>query len=139
LAVRQFVEKEIVPRPESREMLGGLVDLGIFGAIAPVEHGGLGLDLLTCAMLVEELARGSATVAGVVAGHLTATWGFARFGDEAQRAQLARMARAEIVASAALAGDVSARRGRLECVLTGTATLAATAGLGDSFLGPAGG
>ena len=134
LAVRQFVVKEIVPRPESLEMLGGLVDLGIFGAIVPVEHGGLGLDLLTCAMLVEELARGSATVAGVVAAHLTATWGFARFGDEAQRAQLARMARAEIVASSALAGDVSARRERTECLLTGATTLADNAGRADVVL-----
>src|SRR6059036_4033920 len=120
LAVRQFVEKEIVPHPESLEMLEGLVDLGILGAIVPTEHGGLGLDLLTCAVIVEEIARGSATVAGVVAAHLTAAWTFARFGDDAQRSLLARMTRAETVASVALAGDVTARRERMECVLTGT-------------------
>src|SRR5262245_64671906 len=51
----------------------------------PAEHGGLGLDLLTCGMIVEEIARGSATVAGVVAAHLTAAWAFARFGNDAQR------------------------------------------------------
>ncbi len=134
MTVRQFVEKEIAPRPESLEMLGGLVDLGIFGALVPAEHGGLGLDLLTCAMLVEEVARGSATVAGVIAAHLTAAWALARFGDDAQRAQLARMARAETVASAALAGDVSARRERTECVLTGATSLADNVGRADVFL-----
>ncbi|OLB96587.1 MAG: hypothetical protein AUH30_12350 [Candidatus Rokubacteria bacterium 13_1_40CM_68_15] len=134
LAVRQFVEKEIVPRPESLEMLDGLVDLGILGAVVPPEHGGLGLDLLTCAMIVEEIARGSATVAGVVAAHLTAAWVFARFGDDAQRAMLARMTRAETVASTAMAGDVSGRRERTECVLTGTTTLADNAARADVFV-----
>jgi len=134
LAVRQFVEKEIAPRPESLAMLEGLVDLGIFGAVVPVEHGGLGLDLLTCAMIVEEIARGSATVAGVVAAHLTAAWAFARFGDDAQRSALARLTRAETVASAALAGTVTARRERTECVLTGMTTLADHAARADVVL-----
>src|SRR3989442_3307269 len=134
LAVRQFVEKEIAPRPESLAMLEGLVDLGIFGAVVPVEHGGLGLDLLTCAMIVEEIARGSATVAGVVAAHLTAAWAFARFGDDAQRSALARLTRAETVASAALARTVTARRERTECVLTGMTTLADHAARADVVL-----
>jgi len=134
LAVRQFVEKEIVPHPESLEMLEGLVDLGILGAVVPTEHGGLGLDLLTCAMIIEEIARGSATVAGVVAAHLTAAWTLARFGDEAQRSTLARMARAETVATTALDGDVTARRERIECVLTGTTAPADRASRADIFL-----
>src|SRR5206468_1132371 len=134
LAVRQFVEKEIVPRPESLAMLEGLVDLGLLGAVVPVEHGGLGLDLLTCAMIVEEIAHGSATVAGVVAAHLTAAWAFARFGDDAQRSALARLTRAETVASAALAGTVTARRERTECVLTGMTTLADHAARADVVL-----
>ena len=134
LAVRQFVEKEIAPRPESLAMLEGLVDLGLLGAVVPVEHGGLGLDLLTSAMIVEEIARGSATVAGVVAAHLTAAWAFARFGDDAQRSALARLTRAETVASAALAGTVTARRERTECVLTGMTTLADHAARADVVL-----
>jgi len=133
LAVRQFVEKEVVPHPESLEMLEGLVDLGILGAVVPTEHGGLGLDLLTCVMIVEEIARGSATVAGVVAAHLTAAWTLARFGDEAQRSALAPMTRAETMATAALAGDVTARRERLECVLTGTTTPADHASRANVF------
>src|SRR5262245_66345900 len=100
----------------------------------PAEHGGLGLDLLTCAMIVEEIARGSATVAGVVAAHLTAGWAFARFGDEAQRSALARITRAEMVASAALAGDVPARREGTECVITGTTTPADHASRADVVL-----
>src|SRR5262249_61705734 len=112
LAVRQFVEKEIVPRPESLAMLEGLVDLGIFGAVVPAEYGGLGLDLLSCAMIVEEIARGSATLAGVVAAHLTAAWAFARFWNDAQSSALARLTRAQTVASAAPGGTATARRPR---------------------------
>src|SRR5262249_38705025 len=134
LAVRQFVEKEIVPRPESLAMLEGLVNLGIFGAVVPIEHGGLGLDLLTCGLIVQEIARGSATVPGAVAAHRTAAWAFGGLGTDAHPPALARLTRAGTVASAALAGTVTARRERTECVLTGMTTLADHAARADVVL-----
>ena len=45
---------------------------GLFGARIPEEHGGLGLDMLTYARLMEELAYGWMSLAGVLNTHTIA-------------------------------------------------------------------
>src|SRR5712691_9730121 len=80
LLVRQTVEKDVIPMVEEYEPAGTypaavvekLGELGILGMLVPFEYGGLGLDIVTYAMIIEELARGWTTVAGLVARHAVA-------------------------------------------------------------------
>lgn len=72
---REFAEGEIRPRAAAwdaaRELdddvFGALADLGFLGMRVPEAHGGLGLDMTTYLLVLEELARGDASVALSVA------------------------------------------------------------------------
>jgi alkylation response protein AidB-like acyl-CoA dehydrogenase len=142
LAVRQFVEKDIVPATAELERAGrypeaivtALGELGVLGALVPITWGGLGLDLPTYAMLVEELARGASTVAAVVVGHATAGAAIARFGETSRERWLPGMTRGETLGSLALGGAVAARRERTECVLRGESALVDAAGRAGVFI-----
>ena len=67
---REFAEKKLMPIAEKMdeeeavppEIYKELADLGYFGMLLPEEFGGLGLDTLSYACAMEELARGSAAV-----------------------------------------------------------------------------
>ena len=64
--VRSFVDNEILPAaaeldhgdvfPEA--IVEQMKELGLFGVTIPERYGGMGLDLTTYAMIVEELSRG---------------------------------------------------------------------------------
>ncbi|MGH7393564.1 MAG: acyl-CoA dehydrogenase family protein, partial [Candidatus Rokuibacteriota bacterium] len=132
LAVRQFVEKAVVPMAweaerEARypqDLVRDLADLGVLGALVPPALGGLGLDLRTYAMLVEELARGWTAVAAVVTAHATATGAIAGHGVRALRERwLPPMTRGEILGAVALDGAVTARAEGGEVVLHGRTAL----------------
>src|SRR2546422_11205752 len=64
--VRQFVDEQIIPNAEHYDhedefpepIVEKMKELGLFGVTIPEEYGGLGLDLTTYAMIVEELSRG---------------------------------------------------------------------------------
>lgn len=93
---RDFAETVLRPRTadwDARrtldpEVFAELGRLGFLGMLVPEEHGGLGLDATTYAMVIEELAWGDAAVALAVAAHNgpVATL-IARHGSEAQRAR----------------------------------------------------
>jgi alkylation response protein AidB-like acyl-CoA dehydrogenase len=142
LAVRQFVEKDIAPVAAELEraarfpaaLVAALAELGVLGALVPPAWGGLGLDLPTYAMLVEELARGCSTVAAVVAGHVTATAAIARFGGTPRERWLPGMTRGETLGSVALAGRVTARRERTDCILRGESALVDAAARAGVFV-----
>jgi alkylation response protein AidB-like acyl-CoA dehydrogenase len=119
LAVRRFVDKAVVPVAAEHEAAGrypapivrGLADLGVLGAAVDPRYGGLGLDLVATAMILEELARGWTSVALAVAGHLAVTWALDRFATPAEReARLPALVRAEHVGATVVGGDVAARR-----------------------------
>ena len=119
LAVRQFVDKQVVPVCQELDAAGtypgdlvaALAGLGVLGAVVPHAWGGLGLDGRTYAMLVEELARGSAALATVVAAHSAAAGALARFGtDEQKRRILAPMARGEVLGTWEHGGTLAALR-----------------------------
>ena len=94
---REFCDSEIAPyaaawdRTETidRAIVGKLSDLGFLAAALPEQHGGLGLDMVSYALLVEELGRADSNVRGIVSvsnglyGKTVARW-----GTEAQRARL---------------------------------------------------
>jgi alkylation response protein AidB-like acyl-CoA dehydrogenase len=94
-SIRQFVVRRVMPlasQLEHRdeypsEIVEGLKDLGLFGANVPSEYGGLGLDHVTFAMVIEELARGWMSVVGPLGTHSVICDIIHRFGTEAQRRQ----------------------------------------------------
>jgi alkylation response protein AidB-like acyl-CoA dehydrogenase len=142
LAVRQVVAKEIVPLVDEHEraglwpegLMGVVADLGLLGALAPADAGGLGLPLPSAARLLEELARGWTVVAAIVAGQLTVTDTLARSAHREHRGQLAAMIRGAVWGAAALGGEVRARRDGDGWRLGGRAGLVDNAGRAALFL-----
>ena len=58
---------------------------GLFGCVIPEQYGGLGLDHITYARLIEEISRGFMSLGGVLNSHLIVCTMILRFGTEAQR------------------------------------------------------
>jgi short/branched chain acyl-CoA dehydrogenase len=92
--VREFAEGEVAPVAEeldreSRfpyEIVAKLGALGYMGMVIPERYGGAGLDTLSYALAIEELARVDSSVAVTVAAHTSlGTQPIVLFGDEAQR------------------------------------------------------
>ena len=119
LAVRQFVEKSLIPAVADHEPAGRypeaivreLAELGLLGATVEARVGGLGLDPAGTVMVLEELARGWTTVAAAVAGHLGCARALDRAAPPAEReARLPALTRGERLATAVVGGDVAARR-----------------------------
>ena len=75
--MREFAEREIAPgareRDESarfpRELLPEMAELGLFGVMIPERYGGAGLDALSFAIIIEEIARIDGAVALMLASH----------------------------------------------------------------------
>jgi alkylation response protein AidB-like acyl-CoA dehydrogenase len=102
--VGRFVEREVIPVASALEqrneyphaLVERLRELGLFGATIPEAYGGLGLDVSTYAMVVEELCRGWMSLSGVLNTHLLLAYLLRTHGTEAQRQQyLPAMARGE--------------------------------------------
>jgi len=102
--VRRFVDREVMPTASSFEhsdtyptpLVERMKELGLFGATIPLEYGGLGLDVTTYAMIVEELARGWMSLSGVLNTHMMLAFALKNFGSDAQkRRYLPAMARGE--------------------------------------------
>jgi alkylation response protein AidB-like acyl-CoA dehydrogenase len=103
-SVRAFVESEVEPVAAALEhadsyphaLVARMRALGLFGALVPIEHGGLGLDVSTYARVIEELCRGFMSLAGVLNSHTMAALIVLHHGIDAQRARLLpRFARGE--------------------------------------------
>jgi alkylation response protein AidB-like acyl-CoA dehydrogenase len=151
LAVRRFVDKAVVPvaaehdaaRRSPDELVRALADLGVLGTLVPAEYGGLGLDVRTHVMIVEEIARGSATLAALVSAHLVAAAVVARFGTAAQRERLLPPAtRGEAILAGLWDAGVEAEATGASWTLRGGALLVENAGSATTFVararGPAG-
>ncbi len=143
LAVRQAVEKDVAPvvheyEPSGRwpaPVMERLADLGILGALVPPEHGGLGLDLVTYAMIVEELARAWTSIAAIVASHAAAGHALGRIGDKSARERwLAPMTRGERWGCLVLAESVTAQPVDGVWQLDGHARLVDHAGRADTLV-----
>jgi alkylation response protein AidB-like acyl-CoA dehydrogenase len=124
--VRAFRDKEIIPHaarydaediyPEA--IVEGMKELGLFGITVPQAFGGLGLDIVTYAMIVEELAYGWMSVSGFLNTHFMGCFLIKTFGTEEQKQYfLPRMATGEIRGAYSLSepdagSDVAAIRTR---------------------------
>ncbi len=101
---RRFANDDIRPLAETldceerfpSELYAKMADLGLFGITVPESHGGVGLDCYAYVIVMEELARGYASVAdqcGLI--ELIGTL-LTRYGTDEQRAKfLGRILRAE--------------------------------------------
>ncbi|MHC4917458.1 MAG: acyl-CoA dehydrogenase family protein [Planctomycetota bacterium] len=90
-AFRRLVDEKIAPRAAEidaagefpREAFQAVGDLGFFGMRYPEEHGGTGQDVVTYCLAVEELARGSLSVAAACTMQsLMGTYFLYRSGNE---------------------------------------------------------
>ena len=109
--VREWVRKDVIPHASEYEhadrypepMVEQMKAFGLFGARIPEEYGGLELDVLTYARLMEELAYGWMSLAGVLNTHTIAANLIERFGTDAQRKELLpKMATGEVRAAFSL-------------------------------------
>jgi alkylation response protein AidB-like acyl-CoA dehydrogenase len=109
---RGFCAAEITPyaaewdRSETidRSIVGKLAELGFLAAALPEEHGGMGLDMVSYALVVEELGRADSNVRGIVSvsnglyGKSVARWG----SDEQKARLLPPLATGEVLGCYAL-------------------------------------
>jgi alkylation response protein AidB-like acyl-CoA dehydrogenase len=94
-SVRTWVEKEVLPVASALEhadeypaaLVAGLREMGLFGATIPEEYGGLGLDTITYARIVEELSAGWMSLSGVVNTHLICATLVKLHGTDEQKRQ----------------------------------------------------
>jgi len=93
--VRTWVRKEVMPNASDFEhadeypeaFVEQMKAFGLFGARIDPAHGGLGLDTLTYARLIEELAYGWMSLAGVLNTHTIVASLIGKHGTDEQRAR----------------------------------------------------
>src|SRR6476661_427637 len=109
--VRQFVDEQILPNAEHfdhedefpEDIVNQMKELGLFGVTIPEEYGGMGLDLTTYVMIVEELSRGWISISGVINTHFIGSYLLGKYGTEEQRQKyLPKMATGELRAAFSL-------------------------------------
>jgi alkylation response protein AidB-like acyl-CoA dehydrogenase len=106
-AVRAFAQQELWPnaarwdreRTFPREAHLGLAALGAYGICVPDEYGGAGLDYLTLALVLEEIAAGDGgTSTAISVTNCPVNAILMRYGNEAQkRTWLTRLAKGEML------------------------------------------
>ncbi len=97
--VRRFAEERIAPgvraRDRAREFPAAILremgELGLLGMLVPEAYGGAGLDTLSYAIAVEEIARVCPATAGVMSvTNSVCCWPISRFGSEVVKNGLLR-------------------------------------------------
>ncbi len=110
--IREFCDAEIVPRAQENDLKGTfpwdvakkLAREGLLGIVLPREYGGLGLDVLSLCLVLEELGRADAAIALTVESHngLCANHLFLHGDEEQKRRYLPRLASGEVLGAWAL-------------------------------------
>ncbi len=94
--VRQFADEQILPNAEHfdhedefpEDIVEQMKELGLFGVTIPEEYGGMGLDLTTYSMIVEELSRGWISISGIINTHFIGSYLLMKFGTDEQKREL---------------------------------------------------
>jgi alkylation response protein AidB-like acyl-CoA dehydrogenase len=103
-AMRSFVDAEIRPVARQWEEAGRYPEeivtvmrqMGLFGLLVPEEYGGMAADMVSLAVVFEEISRGWMGVAGILGSHTLSCWMIAKYGtDEQKRAHLPALATGE--------------------------------------------
>jgi alkylation response protein AidB-like acyl-CoA dehydrogenase len=93
--LRAFVDEQIRPVAQDMEASGaypdeivaGMAELGLFGLMIPEEYGGLAADMVSLAIVFEEISKGWMGIAGIIGSHSLSCWMISRFGTEDQKNQ----------------------------------------------------
>ena len=109
---RDFAEREIIPviRDYDRaerfpwEIIRKMAPLGLLGAPVPEQYGGMGIDAVSYAVMMEELGRADTSLRTTVSVHSSlAELSILNYGTEEQRRQhLPRLTSGEIIGSFSL-------------------------------------
>lgn len=92
--VARFVDNQVIPLASEVDENGifptknfnSMAEMGLFGISIPQEFGGSGVDLLSCLLVMEELARGCASTANTFGAHsILCTENLYRNGNKEQR------------------------------------------------------
>ncbi len=126
--IRTFVAKEVLPVASDLEhsdtypehLVEAMKEMGLFGAVIPEEYGGLDLDTLTYARLVEELSAGWMSLVGTLNTHMIAATLLRMQGTEEQKRRwLPKLATGEIRAAFSLSEpDAGSDTKALRCKAT---------------------
>ena len=126
--VREWVRKDVIPVASEYEhadrypepMVEQMKAFGLFGSRIPEEYGGLDLDVITYARLMEELSYGWMSLAGVLNTHTITATLIEKFGtDEQRKTHLPRMATGEVRAAFSLSEpDAGSDNQALRCKAT---------------------
>jgi acyl-CoA dehydrogenase len=110
--IRRFVDRELLPINEQVErtrtipdaVLRQMKEMGLFGILTPEAYGGMGMTLVACCLIQEELSRANLCYPMYISGNIgIGTMGIVHFGNEAQkRKYLPGMAAGEILSCFAL-------------------------------------
>jgi alkylation response protein AidB-like acyl-CoA dehydrogenase len=108
--VRTFAENEVRPRAAiideadefPRDLYQKLAQLGFIGAMLPESAGGLGSDTLTFAIIMEELARASASIANALAVPVELCMALEQHGTRQQRALVGSIQSGDLIPAFAL-------------------------------------
>lgn len=92
-AIDKFLKREVDPHVMKFEhaddyptdMVEGMKELGLFGAIIPEDYGGLGLPVTTYAKIVERVTESWMSLSGIFNSHLIMSNAVMRFGTEEQK------------------------------------------------------
>jgi len=148
---REFAENEIIPHAAAwdreselpRAVIDKLGELGFLGMLIPEEHDGLGLDVLSYLVALEEIARGDASVAVAMSVHnsLPTQMILANGSAEQKERWLKPMARGELLGAFSLsepdsgsdAASMQAQARRVDggWVLNGAKAWVTNGGFGD--------
>ena len=91
--IRDFVNRDVKPYVAElehadeypHEMVEKMKEMGLFGAVVPKEYGGLGLDNVTFALIIEELCKGWMSLSGTIGSHSIMTYAIVNYGTEEQK------------------------------------------------------
>jgi alkylation response protein AidB-like acyl-CoA dehydrogenase len=79
------------------EIVDKMKEMGLFGMTVPEEFGGMGLDLVSMALVFEEISRGWMGIAGILGSHSLSCWMLNRHGtDEQKQRWLPKLATGEL-------------------------------------------
>jgi alkylation response protein AidB-like acyl-CoA dehydrogenase len=96
--VRRWVDEKVIPTADEYEHANefpvelhqDMLDMGFFAMIFPEEYGGLGLTFQTYAAVIEEIARGWMSLAGMINTNVIDGWAIQTFGTDDQKQRYLR-------------------------------------------------
>lgn len=109
--LQDFVNDHIRPVAREWELSGRypteivekMKQMGLFGMTVPEQFGGMGLDLVSMALVFEEISRGWMGIAGILGSHSLSCWMVNRHGtDDQKKRWLPRLATGDLRTGIAL-------------------------------------